>query len=177
MISETLQIIVRKLNEFFSYHFKQHEEWIQLSALMDIEGKIVIQNKDIMVLTLVNIEQDRHLSMGSVKTRDEVLSLNLYVLFSAHFQSQNYFQALKMLSMVITFFHQNRAFDQHNTPDLPLEIEKLSFEIYNLELLQVSNIWSSFGGKLLPSVCYKLRSIGIPKTHINPSEIPVKQIN
>lgn len=120
-----------------------------------------------IVITLVNIEQDRISSNpdgvyrvgGEVKKGNPKVLINLYLLFSVHLK--NYATSLNMISNVIQCFQSNHYFPRSEFPSLDENIERLKLELYTMNFEQVNHLWSTLGGKYLPSVLYKLQMIAI----------------
>ncbi|WP_299885334.1 DUF4255 domain-containing protein [uncultured Lacinutrix sp.] len=125
------------------------------------------QNTTGVVITLVNIEEDRISKSpdgvyrqldGVIKTNPRI-PLNLYVLFSINMNS--YTTALSRISNVIQCFQSTNFFTRDTFPSLDSGIEKLHMELYTMNFEQVNHLWSTLGGKYLPSVLYKMRMVVI----------------
>ncbi|QCX00955.1 DUF4255 domain-containing protein [Aggregatimonas sangjinii] len=120
-----------------------------------------------VIITLVNIEEDlisknpdgvyRNVDQV-VKTNPKIL-VNLYVLFSVNLNT--YTTALSRISNVIQCFQSTNYFTQASFPSLDPGIEKLHLELYTMNFEQVNHLWSTLGGKYLPSVLYKMRMVVI----------------
>jgi len=168
MIYASLDTIADKLNFYLKSRFAVAEDKVLISNLVNQDGTPAISEADKVVITLVNIQEE---SIGSRRSgldgMNRPINLNLYVLFSAYFIDGNYSEALKFLSAVISFFQANVVFNQVNTPDLPLNIEKLTFEIVNQDLQSQSHLWGTLGGKYIPSVIYKVRMITIQESNMD----------
>jgi len=93
------------------------------------------------------------------------------VLFAANFSSANYPEALKFISSSIGFFQARPVIDQQNTPDLDARIEKVTLEIQNLSIMELSNLWGILSGKYMPSILYKVRMLTIDSQEIS-GEVP-----
>ena len=119
------------------------------------------------ILSLVNIEEDRatRTPTNRVKTATEAqfknppLLLNFYVLFSIN--KPQYDDCLKWLVHIITLFQYQKRFSPVTHPHLDSRIEELSIELYTLNFEQVSHLWSTLGGKYLPSALYKVRQVSV----------------
>ena len=59
--------------------------------------------------------------------------------------------------------------NHQNAPDLVDPVEKLVFEMVNLNIQELSQIWGVHGGKYLPSVLYKTRMVTISEDIISDS--------
>lgn len=120
-----------------------------------------------VVITLVNIEEDRvsknpdgiyRNPMGAVRRNPDIL-LNLYILFSVN--PPNYITALSRISNVVQCFQSTNYFTKENYPSLDPKIERLHLELYTMNFEQINHLWSTLGGKYLPSVLYKMRLVTI----------------
>ncbi len=78
---------------------------------------------------------------------------------AGYFNGNNYPEALKFLSNTISFFQRLPVMDHENTPGLDSRIEKLILDIENLNIKDLSTLWSAITGKYLPSVIYKVRMV------------------
>ena len=140
------------------------------------------QNTTGVVITLVNIEEDRISKNpdgiyrqvdGAVKTNPRIL-LNLYVLFSVNMNS--YATALSRISSVIQCFQSRNYFTRDEFSSLDPGIEKLHLELYTMNFEQVNHLWSTLGGKYFPSVLYKMKMIAIADEHNQTGAGLIKEI-
>ncbi|WCT10385.1 DUF4255 domain-containing protein [Mucilaginibacter jinjuensis] len=117
------------------------------------------------VLTLVNVEEDRIAKQQenyfknntSVVYKNPPIYINLYLLISIN--KAEYADALKWLAYIIQFFQYQNVFTPLSHPDLDPRIIKLITDLYTLNFEQINHLWSTLGGKYLPSVMYKVRQI------------------
>ncbi|WP_152572534.1 DUF4255 domain-containing protein [Pelagihabitans pacificus] len=120
-----------------------------------------------VIITLVNIEEDRisknpdgiYRQVDKVIHTNPKILVNLYILFSVNLN--DYTAALSRISNVIQCFQSNNYFSQASYPSLDPGIEKLHLELYTMNFEQVNHLWSTLGGKYLPSVLYKMRMVVI----------------
>lgn len=172
MIYEALSCLTDDMNEYFRNKLKINEDKVLLSGIINQDGTIAIQGENKIVITLVNIERETAKSgsgkslSSSINTSTPALFLNVYILFSAYFSSGNYPEALRFLSFVIGFFQHKGVFNINNTPSLDSRIEKLTFEITDLNPDKLSNVWTTLGAKYMPSVLYKMRMLCIDESII-----------
>ncbi|ETX04316.1 DUF4255 domain-containing protein [Candidatus Entotheonella palauensis] len=145
--------------------------WGNIAQLDQTEIATELENQ--LVLTLVNIEEERTLKNGSTVTREPAgtvhyhnpaLHLNLFLLFSANYR--NYATALRRLTQVITFFQGKQTFTTANSPEIsqsaaPITDFCLTMDLLSLSFEQVSYLWGSLGGKQLPFVLYRGRLVTI----------------
>ena len=87
--------------------------------------------------------------------------VNLYLMFASYFSGSNYQEGLKFISNTIHYLQGQSVFDQHNSPQLDPNINKLVMDIHNLDITDLSNLWGVLSGKYLPSVLYKVRMVTV----------------
>jgi hypothetical protein len=171
MINESLQFIADELNKYLVLKMGPANEPPRLilgnvSRLFD--GEIAatgLVNR--VILSLVNVEEDRVAKQQENFVRTDVstryknpqLYLNLYILFSAN--RTGYPDALQHLSYILQFFQFQHVFTPITHPDLDPRIQKLIVDLCTLNFEQVNHLWSTLGGKYIPSVLYKVRQITI----------------
>jgi hypothetical protein len=56
-------------------------------------------------------------------------------------------------------------------------MEKLSFEIFNLSIQEQSNLWSTIGGKYLPSILYRVRVIKVDEGSLMPTSTEISGLD
>lgn len=128
-----------------------------------LTGSDPISNR--AILSLVNIEEDRVSKQQENYTKTDIstryknppLFLNLYMLVSVN--RNNYTQSLTWLNHILQFFQFQNVFTPITHPSLDSRILKLIVELYSLNFEQVNHLWSTLGGKYLPSVMYKVRQV------------------
>jgi hypothetical protein len=119
------------------------------------------------VISLVNVEEDRigrqqealTKTVSGVTYANPPVRLNLYVLFVMNLKSHE--TALKWLSCIIRFFQHQPVFTPLSHPALNSNIQQLNAELFSLSFEQSNQLWSTLGGKYLPSVLYKIRQVTI----------------
>lgn len=165
MIDQTLIFIRDQINNYLMEII--HSKKVTLGHIVNQNGQTNIGE---IGITLINIEEEASLkNKNPYQKIDEQniakinppVYLNLYVLISAYFgdTEENYKEALKNLARVIRFFQGKPVFNHQNSPDIDPAIEKILVEMVSLSFEQQNNLWSSLGGKYLPSVIYKIRPI------------------
>jgi hypothetical protein len=165
MIYEALTCLAEELNDFFKLKLSIAEEKIVLSGLMNADGTIAIPGENKIVITLVNLEKEtlqKLPSKGITNTfgnQNAPLQINVYVLFSAYFSSNNYGESLRFISFIMAYFQGKNVFTNSNTPNMDPKLEKLSIEIVDMSMDALSNLWSLLGAKYMPSVLYKIRML------------------
>jgi len=150
--------------------FGLNEDVVVVSNILEQDGTIASHVNNKIVLSLVNIEKEsvalgQQSVAGSSALRAVVtnppIHFNLYLMFASYFSGGNYQEGLKFISATIGYFQGQSVFDQHNSPGLDRNINKLVLDIYNLDITDLSNLWGVLSGKYLPSVLYKMRMVTV----------------
>jgi hypothetical protein len=164
MINNALQTVAKELNGYLMRKFQLHEDKAILGGILNESGSVPEGNKDKVLITLVNLEQDSsHYRYSNFQKAGETsnsqynvpFNFNLDVLITALFN--DYSEALKFLSEAIYFFQAKNLFNHQNTPDLDPDIQQLTFEVIKLSYHEVHSLWSALGAKYMPSVLFKMR--------------------
>ena len=168
MIHVAIRHLTHHLNVYLGRTFSLSEELAVMSNITEQDGSVAVNINNKIAVFLVNIEKDtspRHNGdNGYAGTPERLvrfspLHLNLYLMFSANFGGSNYPEALKFLSHTIGFFQKNPVFTRQNTPDLDPRIDKLILDMENLNIKDLSSLWSILSGKYQPSVLYRVRML------------------
>ena len=182
MIFEALNFISKKINgtPFFVDHAFKSVRLGDVSVLHDSKQEMHV------LLTLTNVEEevllrspDNYLRRGdSVLYKKPPIFLNLSILFGAyHYDplsdtADGYEDSLKAIQHIIGFFQAQSVFDQASSPELQAAgIEKLTFELINMNMEQLHHLWAMLGGKYLPSVAYKMRMVMIDEAKESPAPL------
>ena len=138
-----------------------------------------------VVITLLNIEEESTLKnqsryqkkviTGDDNKKFDIMDgipayLNLYVVISANRTS--YSSALANISKVIEVFQTNNVLEYKDPDDIEENDFEFRIELHSVPFEQLSYIWGLLGGKIIPSVLYKISVIKI----MAKEEIPVKLI-
>jgi hypothetical protein len=124
------------------------------------------------ILSLVNVEEDKvarqqeNYTRGdsTTKYKSPPLYLNLYILFSIN--KPEYDDCLKWLGHIMQFFQHQQVFTPITHPNLDPKIPKVMVDLFSLNFEQVNHLWSTLGGKYMPSVLYKVRQISVDENLI-----------
>ncbi len=160
------------------------DEIVQLNNIALFgEEKNDLQNR--VILTLLKVEEETTLKNGSfysspsgdrkknfVEKLNPPLYLNLYLLFSV--TKKSYTDSLQLLSDVILFFQGRKYFEAKETQANGDTVQKMTLELHDIGFQETFDMWGSLGGKLFPSVMYKMRLLEFPDTR-EPERIPVIQ--
>lgn len=168
-IRATLEAVRQRMNEFMQAAMpRPGEEWVVLSNLVDAEGKAYDGARNRVVMFLANVQKETTISTarGMVPAGDSQYSqvapplyVDLYVLVTANFYDAGYTEGLTALTQAISFFQQNPWFTPATLPGLPPGVDKLTWEMANLEPMGLSYVMGLAGIKYLPSAYYKVRML------------------
>lgn len=171
MINETLKFISDEVNSYLSLKLGINTDprliLGNVSKAMDNDVPGVNSLANRAILSLVNVEEDRVAKQQEnfVKTdsgltyKNPPTYINLYILFAVN--RTEYTDSLKWLAYIIQFFQYQNVFTPISHPALDEKIEKLIVDLYTLNFEQINHLWSTMGGKYIPSVLYKVRQITI----------------
>lgn len=173
MLDLTLKFLTEELNQYLSLQPGLVMGDMSLvmapaSRIFDADSANVdtpLTNK--AIISLVNVEEDRigRQQEAFTKTPSGVtyanppVKLNLYVLFVMNLKSHE--QALRWLSCIIRFFQFQPVFTPLSHPALNPAITQINVEMVSLSFEQSNQLWSTLGGKYLPSVLYKIRQVTV----------------
>lgn len=175
MLDKVLLFISNLLNKELKMSFGLTEDIVMVSSLINLDGSITQNIENKIILSVINLEQEKTIknreeyfqtSKGTFNKTHAPIYLNMYLLVSANYNSENYIEALKMLSEVIGVFQASKIFTSQSHPDLDASIERLNFEIFNVPVQELSHVWSGIGAKYVPSMVYKVRMISIQKGRV-----------
>jgi hypothetical protein len=183
MIDVALKFLTDELGTYLHSRIGSSAPDVKLSKVVDETGKYAF-GEETVALTVINIEEDRTfksqlpeytLKDGQHVVTEPDLKINLHVLFSANFKQ--YYEALKCISYLLTFFQSHPSFTADAFPALDPRIEKLTLELQNLGYDQINQVWTFLGGKHLPSLVYKLRLVIIKDEVSTSIQPPITIIN
>lgn len=171
MINETLKFLADEVNKYLSLKLGLNTDPLLVIGNVakafdgDTPGTKGLVNK--AILSLVNVEEDRIAKQQENFTKTETgviyknppVYLNIYVLFAVN--RNEYDDSLKLLAHIIQFFQYQHVFNPISHPALDSKIKKLIIDLYSLNFEQVNHLWSTLGGKYMPSVLYKIRQLTI----------------
>ena len=170
MIYESLTCLAEEMNNFFKSKLKITEDKVIVSAIVNQDGSVAVQGDNKVVITLVNttkdigVKRDLSISTAVVGNAAKPICLQLSILLSCYFSANNYAEALRFLSFVISFLQTKNVFDHSNTPQLDDAIDKLVFEMESYDPDKLSNMWATLGAKYMPSILYRARIIILDAT-------------
>lgn len=176
MIAETLGFLAAELNAYLNLKMMATSDARvkvgNVARAMDgsLSGTDSLDEK--AILSLVNLEEDRSVRRQetAIKTattaryKNPPLLLNLYLLLSVN--KANYPDSLLLLGHLVQFFQFQTVFTPITHPGLDPRIQKLTVELYTMNFEQVNHLWSTLGGKYLPSALYKVRQLAVDENAV-----------
>ena len=181
MIDTAINHIASNVNQHLMRTFGLNEDVVVVSNILEQDGTVATHVNNKIVVSLVNIEKEA-VALGNpgrpaaTAARRTVTSppiyVNLYLMFASYFSGSNYQEGLKFISNTIRYLQGQSVFDQRNSPGLDPAIEKLTMDIHNLDITDLSNLWGVLSGKYLPSVLYKVRTVTVDADAVT-DQVPV----
>ncbi len=186
MINETLRFLAGELNRYLALkpvlNITPDNGYVlgNISRVFDADNASNLSNK--AIISLVNVEEDRIAKQQEhyVRTPEGVnykappLYLNLYVLFAVNLK--DYATSLRWLAYTIQFFQHQNVFTPVTNPSLDPQIQKLVLDLHSLNFEQVNHLWSTLGGKYIPSVLYKVRQVSVDEDMISSTAGFIREI-
>ncbi|MFD0861711.1 DUF4255 domain-containing protein [Sungkyunkwania multivorans] len=175
MIFEVLHILTKQVNDYLEAEGMQTPVVLDNIAFVD-SHEPNSPLKDAVALSLINIEEEvtlknhfnRQVSNDSVTYKNPIIYLNLYLLFAAN--RDTYTISLRNISKISEFFQGKKVFTQNNTTYNRNDIDlsgisnfKFTVELYTPTFEEMNFVWSTLGGKQLPSLLYKLSLVEIER--------------
>lgn len=162
MIHNVLTLIAQQLNEYMRNELNLSEDMVVVNSLVDLKGDPSMQIENRVCLFLQRIEEEKVAKSGGFQSNPGVappVRVSLHLVFAANFPDPNYREALRFISLVLEFFQGHGTFDRSNAPGLPPGLDKLTFELADLDYQEMNNLWSLIGAKYIPSLVYKVRML------------------
>jgi len=149
------------------------------------DGDEFVQDKSSMVLSIVNIEEDKTLRnqslykevVGNASTveryKKPAQNLNISILFTSYNKDQSFYSSgLEKLEYIIAYLQSNNVFYYDDSSffeqdeideDTAKTLNKLVLDLVSLKPDQLNQMWSYLGSRYMPSVLYSMRAIQIQK--------------
>lgn len=183
-----LKVVIEKLSKLVDPG-QTFVEITNIAALND--GDEFLVSKSPIILSIVNIEEDKTLKNQSVylKNTNDNTQISRYnhptqhlivsILFSSYNKNlSKYLDGLEKLKNVMSYFQQNNSFYYKNDntelidyitflgkTELQKEnYSKITVESVSLSMDQLNQMWSYLGSKYMPSALYKMRLCTIQET-------------
>ena len=165
IIFEAVEFIRKELNAYLKQD-KGGQDPVVLSSILAQDGSVPPEANQKVVLSLINIEREGTAASanfytrstdGNIARQSPAVNLNLYLLLTG--SHDDYSESIKLLSNSVGFFQANPSFSSTSSPDFPQSLQKLTFEVVNLQLQDMSHLWGALGAKYMPSIIYKVRML------------------
>ncbi len=172
MIEEALAFVRQSLDRYLTLQFDLPESIVVLNSLLEQDGSVSLKNQNKIVISLINLDSESsrqfyggQSSKQQTSTRyNPAMRFNLITLFASSFD--DYEESLRFLNATIRFFQANSSLNAFNSPDIPSSLDKLQFEVENLDFYGTHNLWSAMGAKYIPSVIYRIRHVDVQANEI-----------
>ncbi len=177
---QPLELVRQKLNEYLGNLDGREDERVILANVLDHDNRLFQETRNKIVMFLANIAHETTISTYRPTTpasnteyvvHAPPLRINVWVLFYANFYDKSYTDGVTMISRTLSFFQQNRCFTHQNLASLARGIDKLSFDLMNLDVTDLNYLMGLLGTHYLPSVCYKVRLIPF-QSDVVETEVP-----
>jgi len=167
MIDVALIYIRTVLDQYLSAQLGIEPGCVVLNGLSASDPARLEQNRNKVVLTLVSLEHENNKRFygggvqqdGQFNWVNPPQFFNMDMLVSANFD--DYVEALKQLTLVVTFFQANLAFERSRYPGMPEGLSALKFEVENAPSQKAHDLWTALGVGYLPSMLYKVRHVAV----------------
>jgi hypothetical protein len=170
VIDRAVSLAAQRLNQHLRARFGVPDDIVAVTALTDAEGRPATGARNRLALFVTNITHDAmpraagvrgFAVLGRLPLGHGPVHLTVDLMLASNFDAENYLEALKILSHAVQFFQANPVFDRLNAPEMDLALQQLTFEIANLGTDALSQLWGTLGGRYVPSVQYRMRTIAI----------------
>ena len=170
MIDRAVSLVASRLNDHLRARFGIADDLVVVSGLTDAEGRTPPDVRNRLAVFVTNISHDTMarglpgrpaIVAGRSPVNPVPVHLNVHLMLASSFDAENYLESLKILSHAVQFFQANPVFDRLSAPEMDRSIEQLSFEIENLTTDASAQLWGILGGRYLPSVMYRMRTVTI----------------
>ena len=167
MIDLALSLVANRLNSHLAARYGVADELVSISPLIDAEGKSAPAARNRLVIFLTNIAQDSTVrstqkSRGSPQiVQAPPIHLDIYFMLASAYDAETYTEGLKLISAALTYFQANPTLNPQNTPEMPSNLRQLTIDISNLKVEEMGQMWGNLGGRYVPSIMFKMRSVVI----------------
>lgn len=182
MIADAVEFVRREVRDHLGV---ADDEVVINSARKLTEGA----NPPGAYISLVNVQEETTLRnlphverrSGQSQYLEPPIYLNLHLLFA--FEFLTYAASLTHLSKTVELFQTKRWFANATQTGpganaFPPTLEKLVFEMVNMNFEELNNLWGVLGGSYFPSVVYKVRMVKVQLDATEPApEITTIQLD
>ena len=164
MIDLALGLVTRRLNAHLAGRYGVQDDLVALSPLSDAEGKPAVNARNRLVIFLTNIAHDvttraPNLRSGGQIVQASPLHLDIYFMLASAYEADTYEEGLKLMSAALMYFQASPIITPQSAPEMPQGLQQLSIEISNLQAEEIGQLWGNLGGRYVPSVMFKMRSV------------------
>lgn len=166
MINAALSLLRDRLNAYLSARFGVSDDLVVMAPLSDAEGNPTAETRNRLAFFVTNIAEDGMPRGTSRATRGafggmQPIHLDVYFMLASGHDPEIYAEGIKLISASLMFFQGTPLLTPKNTPEMPPGLSQLSVEISNLKVEEVGQLWGNLGGRYVPSVMFKMRSVMI----------------
>jgi hypothetical protein len=176
MIHQVLKFVAEQLNAYIKQQKKTESDITDPFVILQNISRLdedLLKSTNKIVISLINISEettmknnpDYTLVRNNLATyKNPPVNVNLYIMITSFMT--NYENALIYLSHALTFFQGKFSFTLKNSitevEGLPDDFH-IILDMFNLGFEQLNYVWSTFGGKQHPFVCFKVRLLKIER--------------
>ncbi len=176
MIHPVLKFLAEQINAYIKEQNRTDTDITDPVVILQNISRIdddLLKTTNKILISLVNISEETSMKNNPDYTqvrnnlttyKNPPVNLNLYLMFTS--LMTNYENALIYISLVLTFFQGKFSFNLKNSvteiEGLPDEFH-IIVDLFNLGFEQLNYVWSTFGGKQHPFVCYKVRLLSMER--------------
>lgn len=164
MIDVTLKLIADRLNAYLAALFSVSDELVAIGPLSDADGKPTAESRNRLTLFVTNIAHDTVPRGSSVRGpisdgKAPPVHLDIYFMLASGHDPEIYGEGLKLLSASLMYFQSHPVLTPRIAPEMPAGLSQLSIDIANLKAEEIGQLWGNLGGRYVPSVMFKARSV------------------
>lgn len=186
MVNTVIEFLVSELCTYIAQRTggDSNERPVAAINLVGQDGTPNDKAQDKLVVIVVNIAEDRvYHSVDKISRKPDgtgelikpEAKINLHLLFVGN--HSDYFESLKHISYVISFFQQRPAFDYAYIPGLNTGNGRVVLKLFSPTFEQQNHIWSVLGAKYVPSVMYQAGILNISDRLVEGEIPPVTDIS
>ena len=170
MIHPVLKFLAEQLNLYIKEQNRNDTDITDPVVILQNISRLdedLLKTTNKILISLVNISEETSMKNNpdytSVRNnlttyKNPPVNLNMFIMFTSFMT--NYENALIYISFVLNFFQGKFSFNLKNSTTeidgLPDDFH-IILDLFNLGFEQLNYVWSTFGGKQHPFVCYKVR--------------------
>ncbi|OZG73981.1 hypothetical protein BTA51_09380 [Hahella sp. CCB-MM4] len=184
MIDQAMLLVRNTLRQFIRLKLQidQIEEKVVLTSVIDQNGQSTIPLNSLGI-TLYRIVEDRvveteyqpSIAQSEYEKILPPVILSLEIVIAANFN--DYTESLKYISAAMACFQSKNYFDHSNCPEMNKDMNPFGITLFTQNVSEHNHTWSLFGGRYMPSVMYRLRSIEIQEQMIEHIDSVVESID